>query len=94
MSRQDNNTTQKLEANKSTQEFSAKATIEKHDFRVQDSDFASIDIPKQNITLDFIKSQVTQLCLNKLDKTGTFEIHPIVLKNCQKKALINYSLYY
>jgi hypothetical protein len=94
MSREEYNKTQKLDADRLTQDFSSRATIEKYDYKVEDSEFANISVSKQKISPDFIKSQVTQLCLNKLDKTGGFEISTVELRNCQKKALINYSLYY
>ncbi len=87
-------TNRNLEANRLTQELSSKATVEKYDYSLEDSEFASIPAQSQNISSDFLRSQVTLLCLNKLNKNGNFELTANQMKNCQAKALMNYSLYH
>ena len=89
MSRTNYTTDKNLEANKNIQDFSSTSTIEKYSYNVEDSDFTSIPVIKQTISNNLIREQVTQMCLNKLNKDGNFDIDQTHLKNCQAKALIN-----
>jgi len=93
MSRTNYSSDKNLEANKNTQNFSSTSTIEKYSYNVEDSEFASIPVTKQTISHNLIREQVTQMCLNKLNINGNFDIESTHLKNCQAKALINCSLY-
>ncbi len=88
------NTTKNLNVDVATQNFTSGATIEKYNYRLEDSDYANIAFTRQKTSTELIKSQVTQMCLNKLNKSGEFEINPDNLRNCQRKAILNYSLYY
>jgi len=76
-----------FDAIKATQHLSTSTTIEKYDYKLQNNDYASVDLSKTQFNhKKWIKINLQMsTCLNKLNNDNNFLIKSSDLTNCLKK---------